>query len=66
MSENEYWNSTTKRTYNELYNYYRPEDFEASVGYYSHYYKGVYYDGYGYNFYNGKYGYYEFSMPPQR
>ena len=24
----------------------------------------MYYDGYGYNFYNGNYGYYEYSRPP--
>ena len=24
----------------------------------------TYYDGYGYNFYNGNYGYYEYSRPP--
>ena len=24
----------------------------------------TYYDGYGYNFYNGAYGYYEYSRPP--
>jgi hypothetical protein len=66
VSSNSYWNSTTQKTYTELYSYYRPEDFYDDAGYYSHYYKAIYYDGYGYNFYNGNYGYYEFSRPPQR
>lgn len=66
MVSNSYWNSTSGRTYKELYSYYRPDNFYHEEGYYSHFYKGVYYDGYGYNFYNGNYGYYEFSRPPQR
>lgn len=34
------------------------------MGYFSGVYKKIYYDGYGLNFYNGKYGYYEFSNNP--
>ena len=33
-------------------------------GYFSPVYKLTYYDGYGYNYYTGAYGYYEYSRPP--
>ena len=33
-------------------------------GYKSAYYGMTYYDGYGYNYYTGNYGYYEYSRPP--
>jgi hypothetical protein len=59
------WNATAERTYDELDNYFRPTDFYNSKGYYSNYYKEDYFDGYGYNFYYGNTGYYEYSRPPQ-
>ena len=34
-----------------------------AAGYYSPTYLLMYYDGYGYNFYTGAYGYYEYSLP---
>ena len=40
-----------------------PEYYNAE-GYYCADYDTKYYDGYGYNFYNGNYGYYEYSRPP--
>ena len=49
------------RTYSKLYVYYRPDNFYWEIGYYSLVYKDTYYDGYGYNFYYGVYGYYENS-----
>ena len=61
---NEYWNPTTQKTYHELYNYYRPDDFYNPAGYTSNYYRATYYDGYGTNFYYGNSGYYEYSRPP--
>jgi len=63
-SQNEYWNSQAGKTYNELYDYYRPPEFYNEKGYTSPYYKETYYDGYGQNFYYGNYGYYEYSRPP--
>ena len=53
-------------TYGPLYSYYRPIGFVAVVGYYSPIYSRQYYDGYGYNFYYGQYGYYEYSVNPRR
>ena len=41
--------------------YYLPDGFEAESGYYSSSYSKTYYDGYGYNFYSGEYGYYQAS-----
>ena len=35
-----------------------------SQGYTSKVYGMTYYDGYGYNYYTGDYGYYEYSRPP--
>ena len=61
--ENEYWDSTYKRTYNDLENYYKNLEYFNAKGYYSSYYDHTYYDGYGFNYYTGSYGYYEFSMP---
>lgn len=63
-SYNEYWDVTTKRTYKELEDYFRPDDYYNPYGYYSTYYQEKFYDGYGYNFYYGNTGYYEYSRPP--
>ena len=49
------------RTYGPLYTYYRPLGYYHALGYYSLLYARIYYDGYGYNFYYGKYAYYESS-----
>ena len=54
------------RTYQELNNYYRPEDFYNENGYTSTTYGETYYDGYGYNFFNGNTGYYEWSRHPPK
>ena len=50
------------RTFVPLYVYYLPLNFFNPVGYYSVVYNRVYYDGYGFNFYYGRYGYYESSL----
>lgn len=55
---NSYWNANTGRTYYPLYAYYRPVGYFNAIGYYSTLYLLIYYDGYGYNFYYGAYGYY--------
>tara|TARA_B110000285_G_C15001969_1_gene551885 strand:+ start:580 stop:816 length:237 start_codon:yes stop_codon:yes gene_type:complete len=52
------------KTYDQLYEYYKAPDFYNKKGYFSPVYKISYYDGYGYNFYSGAYGYYEYSRPP--
>ena len=57
---NKYWNG--KRTTEAFTTYYKPEDFYNPEGYFSYRFGRIYYDGYGYNFYTGKYGYYEFSL----
>ena len=49
-------------TYGPLYTYYLPVGLYFAVGYYSYLYGRTYYDGYGYNFYYKKYGYYEYSV----
>ena len=48
-------------TYEPLYVYFRPAGFVAVTWYYSPTYGLRYNDGYGYNFYYGGYGYYEYS-----
>ena len=55
------------KTYKPLTSYYLPQDYFNSKGYYSEVYTVTYYDGYGYNFFYGDFGYYEFSVndPPQ-
>lgn len=50
------------RTSRPLYVYYRPMNYYNAVGYYSTVFLIVYYNGYGYNFYYGQYGYYEYSV----
>ena len=52
------------RTKYELTKYYQNEDYFNKAGYKSKYYGLTYYDGYGYNYYTGAYGYYEYSRPP--
>ena len=59
---NTYWNAGTGRTSQPLYVYYRPVNYNNPIGYYSTVFLLVYYDGYGYNFYYGTYGYYEYSV----
>ena len=49
------------RTYHALYVYYLPPNYYNAIGYYSPVYLQIYYNGYGYNFYYGKYGYYQDS-----
>jgi hypothetical protein len=61
---NSYWNSGLGRTYQPLFVYYLPVGFVSTTGFYSPRYGITYYNGYGYNFYYGAYGYYEFSVNP--
>jgi hypothetical protein len=61
-TKNSYYNSRTKRTSKPLYVYYRAPNYYNAVGYYSTVFLVVYYDGYGYNFYYGRYGYYDYSI----
>lgn len=58
-SYNEYFSNG--RTYHPLLAYYLPDGFENEAGYTSQVYGKTYYDGYGYNFYSGEYGYYQVS-----
>ena len=44
-----------------LYVYYLPPNYYTAIGFYSPVYLDIYYNGYGYNFYYGKYGYYQNS-----
>jgi hypothetical protein len=59
---NKYYNSAAGKTYSRLYAYYRPKNYYFKQGYYSTTFTLIYYDGYGYNFYYGDYGYYEYSI----
>ena len=59
---NSYYSVSTKRTSRPLYVYYRAPNYYNAIGYYSTVFLIVYYDGYGYNFYYGRYGYYEYSV----
>ena len=59
---NTHYNKAAAQTYSPLYVYYRPPDYYNSNGYYSNVFLLVYYDGYGYNFYYGDFGYYEYSL----
>ena len=59
---NSYFNG--EKTFKPLYSYYLPMGFEAESYYYSALYGLKYNDGYGYNFYSGEYGYYEYSVNP--
>lgn len=58
---NKYWNSNEGKTYRQLEAYYKAPKFLDEQGYYSSFYETTYYDGYGYNFYTGTKGYYEYS-----
>ena len=49
------------RSHAVLYVYYLPPNYYNPIGYYSSLYGKTYYNGYGYNFYYGKYGYYQNS-----
>lgn len=60
---NEYYNPFTRKTYGVLYAYYHIPQINVD-GWYSPLYKKMYFDGYGYNFYYGNYGYYEYSIVP--
>ena len=60
-SKNTYFNAASGRTYHALYVYYRPLMYYNAIGYYSTLYLMIYFNGYGYNFYYNKYGYYENS-----
>ena len=62
---NKYWNAETKKTYDELYLYFKPENYYDPVGYYSERYKKTYYDGYGHNFFYGQGDYYEYTWTPE-
>ena len=53
----------SKRTKYILYEYYHPQGLKMP-SYYSKQYQKSYTDGYGYNFYYGSYGYYEYSKLP--
>jgi hypothetical protein len=61
---NSYYDVSSAKTYKPLYVYYLPPDYYNEEGYYSETYSLKYYDGYGYNFYYGEYGYYEYSVNP--
>ena len=61
-NENQYFNAKTGRTYAPLKQHYKPKDFFAGKGYYSPDYGQIYFDGYGFNFYTGEYGFYEWSL----
>jgi hypothetical protein len=61
-TSNEYFDKVTGKTYKPLLVYFRPADYYNPNGYYSKTYLLVYYDGYGYNFFTGAYGYYEYSI----
>ena len=61
--ENESFNRDELRTYGELYSYYKAPNYYNEEGYYSSLYGQQYFDGYGYNYYYGNYGYYEYSRP---
>lgn len=54
------------KTYQPLYTYFRPLGFYHAIGYYSIVHQRIYYNGYGYNFYYGLYGYYETSENDKR
>ena len=58
---NAYWDPQTNLTFQPLTQYYKPENFTASEAYYSTVYKQNYSDGYGFNFYTKKYGYYQYT-----
>ena len=58
------WDSEKKRTYEQLNKYFKAPNYLDEKGYYSTFYELTYYDGYGYNFYTGAKGYYEYSRPP--
>jgi hypothetical protein len=49
----------------ELHSYYKAPGQLNKKGYKSTLYGLTYYDGYGYNYYSGNYGYYEYSRPPK-
>ena len=49
------------RSYQILYVYYLPPNYYTAIGFYSPVYLMTYYNGYGYNFYYGAYGYYQDS-----
>ena len=58
---NKYFDAKAGRTYEPLTTYYLPPNYYSSTGFYSPQYGMVYYNGYGYNFYTGNYGYYQNS-----
>ena len=62
---NKYWDPSTKRTTEPFYVYYLPANYYNAAGYYSSTFSKTYYDGYGYNFYYGTYGYYDYSVNPE-
>jgi hypothetical protein len=59
---NSYYSVSKARTSRPLYVYYRAPNYFNARGYYSTVFLLVYYNGYGYNFYYGRYGYYEYSI----
>ena len=61
---NEYLDMETWRTYEPLYLYYKAPGFQDEEGYLSPMYNQTYFDGYGYDFYYGGKGYYEYSVHP--
>ena len=58
------WDSKKQRTKEELHTYYKAPNYFNKKGYKSIVYGKTYYDGYGFNYYNGNYGYYAYSRPP--
>merc|ERR1711871_801821 len=65
-TENKYFDIETKRTYFDLYSYYLPDNLVGMPNYFSPTYLKTYTDGYGYNFYYGGTGYYEYTVLPIR
>lgn len=64
-TEDQYMDYDKGRTKMELHKYYKAANHLNPTGYKSKVYGLTYYDGYGYNYYTGNYGYYEYSRPPQ-
>ena len=63
MRTNIYYDKKTQRTKKLLHNYYKASNYFNKNGYKSAVYGKTYYDGYGYDYYTGNYGYYEYSRP---
>ena len=63
--KNDYMDYSKGRSWEELHSYFKAPNQFNKKGYKSSLYGLTYYDGYGYNYYTGNYGYYEYSRPPK-